>query len=183
MNEILFKLDDFLRILEFLVLGSLIYFINKATLGMLFSGKVRDGYHDDTSVFITAALTVLFHFIGNVLAKDLLSSSMHPEMLRKVFYTTMALVELSWFLSVYAIHKAVGCRLNRLSGSVMLLSLPLILVQLVLYVERVIIGADVLRGFARFIIVIFNIGTLSLLSLYVLYKLLLVVQRRLQRRS
>lgn len=183
MNEILFKLDDVLRVLEFFVLGSLIYFMNRATLDVLFSGKVRDGYHDDTSVFITASLTVLFHLIGNILAKDLLSSSMQPELLRKVFYTTMALVELSWFLSVYAIHKAVGCQLNRLSGAVMLLSLPLILVQLVLYIERVIIGADVLRSFARLIIIVFNIGTMGLLSLYVLYKLLLSLQRRLERRS
>lgn len=171
-DQLTIALSTILRVLEFSVFCTLLYYIHKSTFIELLRGKVKTGHHYEISVFITTCGVLVFHFIGNSLARIILESGMEAEFLVDVFYSVMALIEFGFMFGVFAVHKVIDCTISKVARLCMAFSPAVLFVYLCLYIERVYIGTKSLTLWGQLAISLFGIITLLMLVVYVIYRIL-----------
>lgn len=172
MNGIAEALDQILRLLEIAVFFCLLFYIRKPALVNLFKGEIATENHYEISVFITTTTVILFHFIGNALARGMLSSGMEANYLIDIFYSVMALVEAFWLICVVLIHKILKCKISKITRFCIYFSPLVVFVHLILYSERVLMGTKYLTMFGRISIIVLSIATLAMLFSYVIYRVI-----------
>ncbi|MCL1124127.1 hypothetical protein [Shewanella surugensis] len=177
MDVFLLKLDFVLILIEIFLFLTIVYYSSHSILSV-YRGGGNKLNEIETSIFITSLLVLIFHTITSYLSSKIsgLDTDTDTITIRIYFYSFLVLAETLWFLSVISIHRVSNCHITKISRLCLYLSPLLILTQSLRGVERVFYDTNELLYWYKFVVTFSNISTVTLLSLYPLYKIIGLIE-------
>lgn len=178
-------LDSFLLLLnKFLMFGEVIIFFAFAAGGVSYYSMKKDDMAEEAkvhlSVLITSGVVISYHYLGSLYVNEFMgmAGKLDKVALRKIFYTVMIQNEITALLTLFGLHKLLGCPFAKVTRYIMFMSLGILVLQALGYFERVVLGTYYGEYIYRFGITLIDIITPTLLSLYLFLQCLSYFNRK-----
>jgi hypothetical protein len=169
LNGIFATLGNVIIFMEFLALFALCVLSYQRISCLLFGGYKNITTEEDAflhSCFITVLSVAVFHLTTSTLRDIILAMPLEKMELRQVFYAFLFFMEFLFIVFVYAMHKIRRCKLSKVARIAILLALIMCANQLLQYYIRGMLGLDFYMPFYKGIILLINLATLTVISIY-----------------
>lgn len=168
-NGIFAALDLVTLVLKFLALVALCLLSYQKISTLFFGGFKSITNEEDAflhSCFITVLTVAFFSLITSVLREQILALELEKMELRQLFYSFLFFMEFLFIVFLYAMHKIRRCTISKVARTVILFALLMCANQLIQYFIRGMQGLDFYMPFYKGIILLINIATLTVISVY-----------------
>lgn len=168
-NGIFATLGNIVIFMEFIALFALCILSYQKISSLFFGGYKNISTEEDAflhSCFITVISVAVFHVTTSTLRDYILAMPLEKMELRQLFYSFLFFMEFLFIVFVYAMHKMRRCPMSKVARIAILLALFMCANQLAQYYIRGMQGLDFYMPFYKGIILLINLATLSVISIY-----------------
>jgi hypothetical protein len=168
-NGIFATLDLLALGFKFLALFALCLLSYQKISTLFFGGFKSISNEEDAylhSCFITVLSVAFFSLVTSTLREYILAIDLEKMELRQLFYSFLFFMEFLFIVFLYAMHKIRKCTISKVARTVILFALLMCANQLIQYYIRGMQGLDFYMPFYKGIILLINLATLAVISIY-----------------
>jgi hypothetical protein len=169
MNETLNVLDKLIIGLEYFAIFVICVLFSNKLKDLFFGGEKDISSSLDSmlhSCFLTGLTVGIFHFSTSEIRDVILSVEVGKMELRRLFYFSMFMLEFSFALTLFTLHKFRKCKFSLAARLCLIFSVIICIVNATQFYIRGIEGLDFFVPIYKITVVLTNLLTLIVISIY-----------------